>query len=419
MGVWGRPFAGIGARGLSGTATGTTGVAVMDPAEAAGASPKPFYSALERAVRGLKQRQAPADQWLNQLYQPERQAPRVVKDPEYLPYPYKQTYTVPEHSPLPGVKPEELEWTGTKRFLEERLKQPVTRDELLAHVEANRVLPEEKLLGGSEEVIDPYSRMPGEPGAIEPGTSGPAKYAEYQLPGGENYRNLLLTLPKRTSAQEQRLDTVNGRLDEISQMRASYHAEHPELVAEFDTLNAERRQLMASEYRNPSFTSSHWDDPNVLAAVRFNDRAGPNGEKLLHIEELQSDWHQKGRKIGYKTDQEPARRHELETISNQRDFTPEEQVDWDRIADVGNHRPGSEAVPDAPLKNTWHEMAFRRMVKYAVDNGYDGITWTTGAQQVDRYNQALRQAVDEVRWEKTPKGVHLIGYKDNALKDVR
>jgi hypothetical protein len=33
--------------------------------------------------------------------------------------------------------------------------------------------------------------------------------------------------------------------------------------------------------------------------MRLKDREGPNGEKLLHLEELQSDWHQEGRKKGY------------------------------------------------------------------------------------------------------------------------
>ena len=34
--------------------------------------------------------------------------------------------------------------------------------------------------------------------------------------------------------------------------------------------------------------------PNILASVRAKDRIGPNGEKILHIEELQSDRHQHG-----------------------------------------------------------------------------------------------------------------------------
>ncbi len=35
-------------------------------------------------------------------------------------------------------------------------------------------------------------------------------------------------------------------------------------------------------------------------------------------------------------------------------------------------------VPDAPLKRTWHETAFRRAVAWAVEHGYDSVTWATG-----------------------------------------
>ncbi len=42
-------------------------------------------------------------------------------------------------------------------------------------------------------------------------------------------------------------------------------------------------------------------------------------------------------------------------------------------------------VPDAPLKTTWHEMAFRRAVRWAAEHGFDRVAWTTGAQQTERY----------------------------------
>ena len=50
------------------------------------------------------------------------------------------------------------------------------------------------------------------------------------------------------------------------------------------------------------FISSHWDEeehPNVMAHARLSDRTLPDNRRLLHIEELQSDMHQAGRKHGY------------------------------------------------------------------------------------------------------------------------
>ena len=38
----------------------------------------------------------------------------------------------------------------------------------------------------------------------------------------------------------------------------------------------------------------------MLAHLRMSDRALPGGQKALHLEELQSDWAQEGRKKGFK-----------------------------------------------------------------------------------------------------------------------
>ena len=45
-----------------------------------------------------------------------------------------------------------------------------------------------------------------------------------------------------------------------------------------------------------NFRSSHWDQPNVLAHIRVNDRTDADGKKVLFVEEIQSDWGQAGKK---------------------------------------------------------------------------------------------------------------------------
>ena len=42
-----------------------------------------------------------------------------------------------------------------------------------------------------------------------------------------------------------------------------------------------------------NFTAGHFSEPNVLAHYRTNDRV-IDGKKTLFLEEVQSDWHQKG-----------------------------------------------------------------------------------------------------------------------------
>ncbi|MBQ8422985.1 MAG: hypothetical protein IJY36_01825 [Coprobacter sp.] len=56
-----------------------------------------------------------------------------------------------------------------------------------------------------------------------------------------------------------------------------------------------------------------------------------------------------------------------------------EQVRQTRINDA------IKRVPDAPFDKNWAELAMKRMLRYAAENGYDKVAWTTGAQQASRY----------------------------------
>lgn len=45
-----------------------------------------------------------------------------------------------------------------------------------------------------------------------------------------------------------------------------------------------------------------------------------------------------------------------------------------------------EKVADAPFDKNWHELAMKRMLRYAAENGYDVVAWTKGEQQAERYS---------------------------------
>lgn len=164
------------------------------------------------------------------------------------------------------------------------------------------------------------------------------------------------------------------------------------------------------EGESGGFKSSHWDEPNVLGHLRLKDYKGPNGEKLLHVDELQSDWHQAGRDKGYKGEfphevlkeavtngADPAKaeasiRHLMQDPMD-RDHRPTGEQ-WKYLLDHVNntdlnevfHDRPQNGVPDAPLKKTWHEHLLKRVLRHAAEHGYDGITWTPGQHQADRYD---------------------------------
>jgi uncharacterized protein YjgD (DUF1641 family) len=65
---------------------------------------------------------------------------------------------------------------------------------------------------------------------------------------------------------------------------------------------------------------------------------------------------------------------------------------------VGNRSARSASVPDAPYKQKWTEFLMKRIMKKAHDEGYDGVGWTTGDQQNERYK--LSQFVSALAYER-------------------
>ena len=90
--------------------------------------------------------------------------------------------------------------------------------------------------------------------------------------------------------------------------------------AQLDDLNAEWERRASQ----PNFKSSHFDQPNILAHVRFNERTDADGKRVLFLEELQSDWGQKGKKEGFQEtgtlrDSDPVSYTHLDVYKRQED----------------------------------------------------------------------------------------------------
>jgi hypothetical protein len=162
-------------------------------------------------------------------------------------------------------------------------------------------------------------------------------------------------------------------------------------------------------------------EPGILASMRLKDRKGPNGEKLLHLEELQSDWHQEGRKAGYKDPQaeqkfkqvDDLRRTFFELNKRRRELheqalqEPDAGPRFNGLMEEANgitpkllelnsqihdlehlKKQQQDAVPDAPFKKNWEEVALKRLIHHAAEKGYHGVVVTPGAEQADRYSLA-------------------------------
>ena len=136
-----------------------------------------------------------------------------------------------------------------------------------------------------------------------------------------------------------------------------------------------------------------------------------NGKRVLVIDEIQSNRHQEGRKHGYISEYKNSSHDKYQdAVAAMEDFqtameekygefylsdqlTAEERKEYDRLYKALNETGDASIedkktydVPDAPFEHNWHEVAMKRMLRLAAEEGFDKVAWTTGEQQAERYN---------------------------------
>jgi hypothetical protein len=325
-----------------------------------------------------------------------------------------------------GVKPEEIQWTGLDTFLQG--KQSVTKQEIQDYLNANRVDVQEVRLDRTPAMVgaernaayDAYDR-----GEItleqrneilersDPTTTrhhlGAYQGIKTEIPGGENYRELLLTLPNQWEKPRALQEANSKRIRELKEQMWGTSGSD-EIRSEISRLHRENTLLQQQISDAPIYKSTHFDQPNILAHLRVNDRT-VDGKKTLFVEEIQSDWHQAGRKKGYvgadtknaeaafrQYSQELADKYNLNPEQNlamyatMKGMQPEEVAKYDQLQSAWVSSKGG--VPDAPFKTSWHELSLKRAIQEAAEKGYDQIAFTTGKTQAERYD--LSKQVDEL-----------------------
>lgn len=343
----------------------------MMPKPQAQVSELGFYSAAEQAAMNLPRNKGTGQSFLNDLMK------------------------------APDVKKDELAWTGLDDFLAN--KPNVTKQEVQDFITNNRVDVKEVQLGSKGENPYPYSTADEWQSAINraersrdfdeaerltsaweayEGLGSQTKYQKYTLPGGENYREILLTLPKQSP-------TTNDIASKLFGKEMRFLSE-----AEKDAVVAEARRIEDTTPKD--YVSSHFNEPNILAHIRVNDRVDADGKKMLLIEEIQSDWHQAGREKGYETPELKSALKEYEQLviknANGQKLSADEMARVQELRPIVSGKSGG--VPDAPFKDTWYQLALKRVLKHAADNGYERVGLTTGRQQAGRYK--LSNEVDEI-----------------------
>ncbi len=366
----------------------------------------------------------------------------------------------------PGVTKAEMDWLDVEAWAEAK-GGIITRQEMIDYVRANGIVVEEVQFTGDRS------------------------YTGQSLPGGTAPRDIFLKLPEvpedtlvysfqivnagiaDTMLTDEQADEVftwlannpamegvdigrTGQEDAVELHAENINETQYDLLTEvMSSLNLSAIDEQVTEFRalgpdpaapglTQNYALGHFApaQKNIIAWIRTTSRIGPNGEKILFIEEIQSDWHQKGAKFGYRDRPVPDRSKAVELAQKRqlrlqklfgRSLKPEYlgyDNRGDAIRDVADHADdwvdrwdvtdpkviaaGNEwleawneyqkirievrdqaarlvqTVPDAPFKGRgWPRLAIKRMIRLAAEEGYDQIAWTTGEQQNARNNLAV------------------------------
>lgn len=182
------------------------------------------------------------------------------------------------------------------------------------------------------------------------------------------------------------------------------------------------------------YKSPHWNEENVIAHYRTNERTTTDGIDILFAEEFQSDWNQAGRREGYKGDR---RLEEIEQLAfNKAKEIKYKENDVNEFIDATDYgryllrqdienllgkdvaqewtqlKQKSGDIPQNPfMQGLDRELMAKRFLRQAVEEGKDGIGWTTSRQQQERYKKLLE--TKDIRYSKNEDGTYNIEIKRN------
>lgn len=458
---------------------------------------KAFFSMIDKAIEGLKQPKGSGEQMLKMI------------------------------ESTPGVKKEELQVRGVPEAL--KGKKSVTKEEIKAsikppvnieRIEKSRKAPEgwDSEVQNQLNVLKDYDIHP----VVDPEDPSNLVF-ELRTPGGTQQftaGELRARPADELGVTKDQKDLINRSLMDVGGEFYSAASANAPKFAKYQVPGGKNyREIILTLPDQPGegYVSGHWEEKNPLLHVRVSDRIDDQGKKVLYVDEIQSDWHQAGRDKGYATPEQMKRKDELESklrrilnggptyeeieafyqpgkvietpwgFDKVLRFNPQSpasegvsKAEWQKayaskynelmakaekdslitgrqidiwgiarlakeetddamgaidpakqwfveVQEVdakGNPKRGTkprvhatppsesmrmeinkelrplyDAVPDAPFKKNWHELAVKQILDEAAGGDYDRVVFGPGKEQIDRYKQTLRQTVDSIDYE--------------------
>lgn len=347
-----------------------------------------------------------------------------------------------------GVKPAELEWSGYDKSF---ANQPqITRDQVVEHFQKN--MPDlYETQYGSDEAVDEARR--------EMKNRHVAERLEYIKKVNEGAR-------------------TGDLFDEDRQIREDMHKRHGEELAGLGKGQFERhpfhedytvsggknyREVLVQHNSFGGFEGvpGHFGGaPDIISSLRLKDREDHEGDKVLHLEELQSDWGQQGRQKGFDEDavakREAAKKEyndfldklaesevqrRVQSIKEEKPYLdmseggsqlqmlrdiigegvysrPHEAAKnagmmsefkiirdaYNEAIDADHYRSGVKKAAYVTKTDDWVDLGLKRALLEAAKGGYDKLAWSPGDVHADRYD--LSKHIGEIRHEKNDDGTY-------------
>jgi GNAT superfamily N-acetyltransferase len=222
-----------------------------------------FYSPLEKKIVEFKQPNASANKWKEIL----------------------------------GTKSDEAQFSGLADWLSaKRPDEQVKKTDIQQFIKDNRIEIKEIVKTDEGDQIG--------------GTLAKFSSPLYNLPGEkEDYKETIITLPNRTKeALVARVADIDKEIDDLdNRLYEARESENREGVA---AMYVEKRKLqdersdafdkITKEKEGEFYERKHYDEADILVHTRTDVRYDSDGNKVLFIEEVQSDWGQTGKRDGFK-----------------------------------------------------------------------------------------------------------------------
>ncbi len=230
-------------------------------------------SAALRAVNDSPWKQAAPDQWLRLLQKQEKR--------------------------------DLLAWTGVEAWLEGLGSDPVTKETMLEYLTLHQINLEEQFLTQRPFRIPRQKRV-----ELTSQEKNDGVIDAYEIEYDEGGVSRVLTMSDGSHEiyyPNGDFEYAGGLRDAIESIRSYVYPEDDTNVAvqygfkvSPSGIGYKELLLRLPELKEAGYTSPHFADHEVVS-IRFDERPDPSGKRVLFINEIQSDIHQRGRKSGYRS----------------------------------------------------------------------------------------------------------------------